>query len=293
MVDATFAGPDNPAHKSRIFLDGVFRESEMKFALVNGERREAQPDLSGQCPTCDHSMTAKCGDVKVWHWAHKKAKPCDPWWENETEWHRAWKGQFPIGWQEVAHCAANGERHIADVMTAHGWAIEFQHSPLKQEERQARNAFYGKLVWVVDGKRRKKDAGQLIEAWDAGRPAGQGSPVRRVISEVCVLLHEWKESCSPVLFDLGEDHPLFWRLAMDTRGAAYMIQLPRNEFIEIHGSVEKKAVHDEFSEMNSYYQNQISNYIVQSQQQRRVQLDQVIQKNVSQKNAWGRRRMRF
>jgi hypothetical protein len=48
--------------------------------------------------------------------------------ENETEWHRAWKDQFPPEWQEIVHLAGDGERHIADVKTGDGWVIEFQHS---------------------------------------------------------------------------------------------------------------------------------------------------------------------
>ena len=53
----------------------------------------------------------------MWHWAHRGSRFCDPWWENETEWHRSWKGQFPVNWQEVVHQAETGEKHIADVKT--------------------------------------------------------------------------------------------------------------------------------------------------------------------------------
>jgi len=66
---------------------------------------------------------------------------CDPWWE-ETTWHRDWKAMFPVEWQEVVHHAPNGERHIADVRTEHGFVLEFQHSPLEPVERQARESFY-------------------------------------------------------------------------------------------------------------------------------------------------------
>ncbi|WDD92819.1 hypothetical protein Bsp3421_002850 [Burkholderia sp. FERM BP-3421] len=75
-------------------------------------------------------MVAKCGRVKVWHWAHKGKKPCDPWYESETQWHRDWKDKFPREWQEVVdHDAQSGEIHIADVKTPHGLVLEFQHSP--------------------------------------------------------------------------------------------------------------------------------------------------------------------
>ena len=119
----------------------------MKFALVNGQRQEARPNLSGKCPnpSCDRPMVAKCGEVKIWHWAHQGRRFCDPWWENETDWHRAWKDRFPINWQEVVHHAETGEKHIADVKTDRGWVIEFQHSPLEPEERRSRETCYIRL----------------------------------------------------------------------------------------------------------------------------------------------------
>lgn len=133
----------------------------MKFALVDGIKIEASRGAKGFCPSCESELTAKCGEVKVHHWAHKGSRDCDKWWENETQWHRDWKEQFPTDWQEVIHRAKDGEKHIADVKTGEGWAIEFQHSFLNPEERRARNAFYNKLVWVIDGTRRKTDAIQF------------------------------------------------------------------------------------------------------------------------------------
>ena len=79
------------------------RATEAKFAIVEGERREAQPGLSAECPACDDAMIAKCGEHRVWHWAHRGAHTCEPWWEPETEWHRDWKNHFPEGWQEIIH----------------------------------------------------------------------------------------------------------------------------------------------------------------------------------------------
>src|SRR5882724_2105651 len=87
----------------------------MKFARTNGQRQEAQPNLSGECCGCGAPMVARCGDIRVWHWAHRSGRACDPWQENETEWHRAWKDRFPAEWQEIVHRAEDGERHIADV----------------------------------------------------------------------------------------------------------------------------------------------------------------------------------
>jgi len=220
----------------------------MRFALVNRQRQEAQPKLLGKCPACDHPIVAKCGKIKVWHWAHQGGRFCDLWCENETEWHRNWKGQFPVNWQEVVHQAETGEKHIADVKTDRGWVIEFQHSYIKPEERQSRDTFYPKLIWVVDGTRRKRDCAKLLNAWAEGVPVGENSPVRRAFSDNCVLLREWAGSNAPIFFDLGESQVLWWLFAKSTNGAAYVAPYPRAKFIESHlgAATEMAREFDEF-----------------------------------------------
>ena len=90
----------------------------MKFALVDGQRLEAQPHLSGVCRTCGRPVVAKCGEIRIWHWAHQGERLCDPWGENETEWHRAWKGRFPESWQEVVHQADTVGNRLKEVQDA-------------------------------------------------------------------------------------------------------------------------------------------------------------------------------
>jgi hypothetical protein len=205
----------------------------MKFALVNNERQEAQPGLSGECPAYGHPMVARCGEERVWHWAHRGKHTCDLWWENETEWHRAWKNQFPDEWQEAVQHAPNGEKHVADVKTDYGWAIEFQHSYITPEERRSRDAFYQKLVWVVNGARRKTDAVQFAKAWNAGAPVGA---VRRVRSDECRLLREWAGSDAPIFFDFGNGPTLWWLHAKGPDEPAYVAPFSRIDVIQIgHG----------------------------------------------------------
>ena len=129
----------------------------MKYALENDQRIEPTPKATATCPCCDSEVVAKCGDKKVWHWAHKSKQMCDHWWENETQWHRDWKNCFPEEWQEVVHFAEDGEKHIADVKTPSGLVIEFQHSAIKPDEQRSRELFYRKMIWIVDGTRLKTD----------------------------------------------------------------------------------------------------------------------------------------
>ena len=90
----------------------------MKYALVDNQKVEATKGAKGICCFCHQPVIAKCGNDRIKHWAHKNLSHCDKWWENETEWHRNWKGLFPKEWQEVAATdEKTGEKHIADIMT--------------------------------------------------------------------------------------------------------------------------------------------------------------------------------
>lgn len=177
----------------------------MQYAHVDGERREAQPGLSGECPVCGATTIANCGEKKIWHWAHKGKRKCDQRWENETEWHRNWKSPFPVDWQEVVQIADDGEKHIADVKTDQGWAIEFQHSHIEPEERRSREAFYENMVWVVDGLRRKNDRKQFTEAVRDKRWVFQDLLVVTLRQYDCRIVDEWSNSRVPVFFDFGEE----------------------------------------------------------------------------------------
>lgn len=215
----------------------------MKYALVSDQRLEAQPGLAGKCPSCEAQMVSKCGEVKIWHWSHLGKRNCDPWWENETEWHRAWKGLFPVEWQEVIHRAEDGEKHIADVKTDLGWVIEFQHSHIKPEERRSRDAFYQKIVWVVDGDRKIRAKKQFMTALNEMNPLGSQPPVRQIFLDLCVPLREWAGSHVPVFFDFKEE-PLLWCLLPNHAGMwVYVAALPRSDFVKFVCG-ETQSTHD-------------------------------------------------
>jgi competence protein CoiA len=214
----------------------------MKFALVNGNKVGATKGAKGQCPSCGSDLIAKCGELKVNHWAHKGNRNCDPWWENETDWHRSWKDKFPIEWQEVVHISESGEKHIADVKTQTGWALEFQHSFLNSEERQSRNAFYPKLIWVVDGTRRKTDKKQFHEMLNESTRLPTVIPIFQVyFPEECRLLKEWQDSNALVFFDFqevkGVEQSMLWFLFPKiSLGGTYLIPFSRVDFIKLHNN---------------------------------------------------------
>jgi competence protein CoiA len=129
----------------------------LEFAIHDGVRKAAFKGGSGTCPTCGAAMTAKCGPRVMHHWAHAGRRNCDPWWENETPWHREWKSRFPESFREIAHVAPDGEIHRADIKTEKGIVIEIQHSAMSDAERLSREEFYRNLVWIIDGRPFRKN----------------------------------------------------------------------------------------------------------------------------------------
>lgn len=172
-------------------------------------------------------MTPKCGQLKVWHWAHRSIRPCDPWWENETPWHRGWKNQFPADWQEKVHRADNGEKHVADVKTKSGVVLEFQDSPLPRHEGAAREAFYRNMVWVVHASARDKAKLSQGIVMRIGQP-----PIYVVRSDGCALLRAWGGSDVPVYFDFADGDPHLWRLSPGRRnGMAWLMPVGKASFV--------------------------------------------------------------
>lgn len=120
----------------------------MLIAMVDGVARTAAPNGRGECPGCGGRVSAKCGSKVVWHWAHESTKDCDSWGEGETLWHAAWKSRFA---KTEVTIRRGDEWHRADAVGVSGTVIEFQHSGISSEEIAEREAFYGRMVWVLDG----------------------------------------------------------------------------------------------------------------------------------------------
>jgi hypothetical protein len=174
----------------------------MKYALINGIKRIPEKGLRGQCQLCSAEVVAKCGDIKVHHWAHKSKIECDKWWESETPWHRNWKNHFPVEWQEIVQHSSSGEKHIADIKTPHGLVVEFQHSQISREERDSRESFYEHMIWIVDGTRRKTD----LEKFNAGTKYFKRTPMPNVFFVPYpekVLSKDWLGSKEIVILDFN------------------------------------------------------------------------------------------
>lgn len=105
------------------------------------------PHATSECPLCKSKLVAKCGSIKIWHWAHESLEECDGWYEPMSEWHLEWQSYVPEEMREVIV-----GHHIADIKLPSGKVIEIQHSNLPVEVVAEREAFYGNMVWVFDGR---------------------------------------------------------------------------------------------------------------------------------------------
>ena len=114
----------------------------------SGDLVLATPSGVADCPACGALLRRKCGAAKkkIWHWAHV-SKECDPWYEREGEWHLGWKRRAPADCIEVIM-----PPHRADIRTRDGPVIELQASPIDAVEIGEREAFYGQIIWLLDGR---------------------------------------------------------------------------------------------------------------------------------------------
>jgi hypothetical protein len=170
-------------------------------------------------------------------------RDCDSWAEKETDWHRAWKNNFPVECQEfIQHDGQSGEKHIADVRTPHGLVIEFQHSHLDPKERAAREHFYGNMLWVVDGTRLQRDYPRFDRGKGDLRPMKIPGCFLLAFPDECFPAM-WLDSSVPVIFDFRgvyESRPpdalrdMLWCLLPGrAEGNAWVIGMSRGQFVEV------------------------------------------------------------
>lgn len=106
------------------------------------------------CPDCNSKVFGRYGLIKPKHWSHAKTADCDKWYEPITQWHIDWQNKFDKEYQEIRMTDnLTGEIHRADVKLPNGTVIEIQNSPIKPEEIEKRESFYGRenMIWIING----------------------------------------------------------------------------------------------------------------------------------------------
>lgn len=118
------------------------------------ERIRAKPGMQAVCPGCQKDVIPKCGDFKIWHWAHK-AGLCKYDSEPYTPRHLEWQERALNAGMEIEKIFDPSQRYRADIYDPkRNMVTEVQHSPITMETIIDRCIFYDskdiKIRWIFD-----------------------------------------------------------------------------------------------------------------------------------------------
>jgi competence protein CoiA len=126
--------------------------------LLDRKGNRATPGKYGECPLCFEPLVPKCGNKRIWHWAHYAGTGCrDPYGESESEWHLIWKDRTTrrtrdgsvVGRPEVV-VERNKVRSFADIKLPNGIVVKLRRTPIGIDRIRECEDFYGRMVWLFD-----------------------------------------------------------------------------------------------------------------------------------------------
>ena len=164
------------------------------FSAINrdGETIYAEdcaPGVVCFCKACGEELRLRKGKINRPHFAHKSNSDCsydDR--DNKTEWHIRMQDYFTREMREYLFVdEQTGEKHIADVyIPEKETVIEFQHSPISEEEFLKRTMFHisnnRRIVWIFDETAKNPvegDLGRLRPDGLFGRPFPHSNSIYR------------------------------------------------------------------------------------------------------------------
>ena len=118
------------------------------------------------CPVCNEELRLRKGGKNRPHFAHKQDTDCQYGKDQDykSEWHIRMQEYFPREACEMRFVDdETGEIHIADVfLEASNTVLEFQHSPISEDEFKSRTIFHLKngrrIVWLFDESSKSQDS---------------------------------------------------------------------------------------------------------------------------------------
>lgn len=176
--------------------------------------------------------------LRIPHFRHKRRGQCSCS-DGETEWHREWKSHFDQIERDMGIDSVTGEHNRADAVVGDNFVVEFQHSPISDEEQKNRERFYGGnkgMVWIVDANKKR-----LLKRLDeASKMHGFTSMKERPFNGIYFKVHfpneifprEWLNRPVGVIFDYGQDRDLIYLLPVHESSACVCRFYKRQELID-------------------------------------------------------------
>ena len=129
----------------------------MKYAMVDGERKHinsVERGTIGQDCWFPQYQVKACKGHYMQYWKYIADTPILPeGYENETDWHAAWKNSLNDEYVEVV--LGDNNEHRADIQTPER-VIEIQKSPIPYDVARERSNFYFdlmgniRIIWVIN-----------------------------------------------------------------------------------------------------------------------------------------------
>ena len=136
---------------------------------INEKNERIEVSESGErakCPDCGKLVIGNYGRIIPKHWKHKAKVDCDSWYEPITNWHIEWQNYFPPEYREFTlKDKINNTLHRADIRLKNGLVIEVQYSPIRPNEIDQRENFYGRnnMIWILNGENLTKHSSVKFE----------------------------------------------------------------------------------------------------------------------------------
>lgn len=176
------------------------------------------------CSGCGANLGIRAGKTEKMrrHFYHLYGNDCSYAIDHDmSEWHFQWQEQFPEQYREIP-LPASHPQHRADICIGNR-IIEFQHSPISEEDFNSRNQFYisngFELTWVFDKNERIKGF------------TSDGLYLRR--RDNLFKGYDLRSSCFALLFEIG--NMLYWIDHMDEKTGRYIVCgiIGKDQFIRI------------------------------------------------------------
>lgn len=88
--------------------------------------------------------------ISMWEVSETEPELVDPWMLPYTKWAMEWRLKFPREMVEEVLSDEKGNKHIADVCTADGTVLKFQHRHLDIVSMRKREKFFNKMRWILN-----------------------------------------------------------------------------------------------------------------------------------------------
>jgi competence CoiA-like predicted nuclease len=174
----------------------------MTYAVDDkNELFEATPKTRLKCPNCKKEVFSRCGEIRVWHWAHHVNESCEYSKIKDSSWRYEWIKKTS---KEKVEKLVNGQ--VVDILGNNDAKVLFIGCKLSEQDIiEKESAFKNRIIWVL-----KSDEFKQLKIYRKDNDDRNGH-----------YCFEWKKAriewtcinrkISFLFFDVGEEKEIYSR----------------------------------------------------------------------------------